>query len=326
MTVAARLRMGCADAEHRNMSLRAHSASGDVDLGKLSRVAVEFAKRGVFTDDAVRANQVVLDVDPENVDALLRLLRCHVYRSEFLQAVDLVERLDVLALDESDRRYVDRFRAEAITKAAAERSSRERVAAARDERVELLASARTVPSAREAQILGAAYRGKDNELAIAFLERGLEIATAWEETLSVLAVLAPAYRDHGDLASAHAAYERAIEIEPDYQRNKVIYTSMTATLQEWAASTKRVATVRSCIGTSLTTPMSSTRWALSTSACRFATTTWTSRGRQRTASFALPRETRVRATTSDSCGRSSRTSTSSARCSKRRATRKAPTR
>jgi hypothetical protein len=81
----------------------------DVDLWKLNRVAVDFAKRGAYTDDAVRANESILDVDPENVDALLRLLRCRVHRSEFNRAEEVVLRLDALRLDESDRAYVDRF-------------------------------------------------------------------------------------------------------------------------------------------------------------------------------------------------------------------------
>ncbi|MGH3010223.1 MAG: hypothetical protein ACRDMY_00020 [Gaiellaceae bacterium] len=203
----------------------------DPDLSKLGRAAVELAKRGVFSDEAVRANQAVLDVDPENVDALLRLLRCRMHRSEYFQAADLVERLDALGLDDSDRAYVDRFRAEAVAKAAEDRGRWERERTALQERREILASARTIPSAQEAQALGAAYRGKDNELAIAFLERGLKVAATWEETLSVLAVLAPTYRDAGDLPSALAAYERAIEIEPDYERNRVVYTSWTATLR-----------------------------------------------------------------------------------------------
>lgn len=202
------------------------------DLSKLARAAVELAKRGVFSDEAVRANQAVLDVDPDNVDALLRLLRCRVHRSEFTQAVGLVDRLDALRLDDSDRDYVDRFRAEVVAKAGAEKLRLDGEEAARRERKELLASARTVPSPQEAQALGAAYRGHDDELAIAFLERGLEVAATWEENLSVLAVLAPTYRDAGDLASALRAYERAIVIEPDYERNKVIYTSMTATLRQ----------------------------------------------------------------------------------------------
>lgn len=202
------------------------------DLSKLTRAAVELAKRGVFSDEAVRANQAVLDVDPDNVDALLRLLRCWVHRSEFTQAAGLVDRLDALGLDESDRDYVDRFRAEVVAKAGAERVRLKGEEATRREREELLASACTVPSAQEAQALGAAYRGHDNELAIAFLERGIEVAATWQESLSVLSVLAPTYRDVGDLASALGAYERAIEIEPDYERNKVIYTSMTATLRQ----------------------------------------------------------------------------------------------
>jgi tetratricopeptide (TPR) repeat protein len=213
------------------MTFRRDRETVDPDLSNLGRAAVELAKRGVFNDEAVHANQGVLDVDPENVDALLRLLRCRMHRSEYFQAADLIERLDALGIDDSDRTYVDRFRAEAVAKAAEDRGRWERERTALQERRELLASARTIPSAQEAQALGAAYRGKDTELAIAFLERGLKVAATWEETLSVLAVLAPTYRDAGDLPSALAAYERAIEIEPDYERNRVVYTSWTATLR-----------------------------------------------------------------------------------------------
>jgi tetratricopeptide (TPR) repeat protein len=202
------------------------------DLSNLTRAAVELAKRGIFNDETVRANQGVLNVDPDNVDALMRLLRCRMHRSEFIQAVGIIDRLDALELDKSDREYVERFRAEGFARAADARVRLEREEAARHEREELLASAHAVSSAQEAQALGAAYRGHDNEMAIAFLERGMVVAATWDESLSVLAVLAPTYRDAGDLPSALRAYERAIEIEPDYERNKVIYTSMTATLRQ----------------------------------------------------------------------------------------------
>jgi hypothetical protein len=36
------------------------------DLSSLTRAAVELAKRGVFSDEAVRANQAILDVDPDS--------------------------------------------------------------------------------------------------------------------------------------------------------------------------------------------------------------------------------------------------------------------
>lgn len=214
----------------------------DIDLAQLNLKAVSLGKRGAVTDDAVDANEAILDVDPENVDALLRLLRCRVHRSEFTAAADLVARLGALELDESDQGYVQRLSADAGSWAKREREREEREQAARQERAErvaavererteLLASARAVPSTQEARALGAAYRGKDNALAIAFLERGLEIAASWEETLSILAVLAPTYRDSGDLPSALAAYEKAIAIEPAYEANRVVYTSMTATLR-----------------------------------------------------------------------------------------------
>lgn len=60
------------------MKMTAH----ELDLWNLNREAVAFAKRGAITDGAIHANEAILDVDSENVDALLRLLRCRVYRSQ----------------------------------------------------------------------------------------------------------------------------------------------------------------------------------------------------------------------------------------------------
>lgn len=204
----------------------------DEDLLQRVRSAVALAKRGTWTDEAIRANEAVLDLDPDNVDALLRLLRCRMYRSEYLAANAVVDRLDALELEDSDRALVERHRQEAMAGADEERERARSEEAARRERNELLASAREVSSAREALALADAYRDTDDtEMVIALLERGRDVATTSEEMLSVLARLARNYRDVGNMTAALETYEHAIEIEPSYERNRVVYTSLTATLR-----------------------------------------------------------------------------------------------
>ena len=54
-----------------------------VDLLTLERPAVGYVRGATYTDAAVTANEAILDVAPDDVDALLRLLRCRLERGEY---------------------------------------------------------------------------------------------------------------------------------------------------------------------------------------------------------------------------------------------------
>jgi len=100
------------DAEYRQGSHEIATAASD-DVALLAERAAQYARKADYSNGAVAANEAVLDVEPDNVDALLRLLRSRLERSEYVAALAISDRLRALSLEDDDEAFAERWRSAA---------------------------------------------------------------------------------------------------------------------------------------------------------------------------------------------------------------------
>lgn len=221
-----------------------------VELQELEERAAVHGRQGSYGPAAVSLNERILKLDPGNLTALLRLVRCHTECEDWQAAHDSYRRLLELGvgdpariqekLKETQDRAAEQVEAERQGEECA-RKKRERDARLKREQHEreqqrhqqLVAEARAMTSLGNVRGLAIAAReARDYAVSLVYHERSLELAASKGDRTGALAAYASTLRQVNRPADALAALRESIELEPARDRNKHSYTSLVATLRE----------------------------------------------------------------------------------------------
>lgn len=232
-----------------------------IDLQELEERAAVHGRQGSYGPAAVSLNERILVLDPGNLTALFRLVRCHTEREDWLAAHDSYRRLlglgvgDPALIQEKLKEMQDRAAEQAVADRQAEERAREqrerdklleRQQQERDEQLkreqhereqqrhrQLIEEARAMTSLGDVRGLAIAAReARDYAVSLVYHERSLELATSKGDRTGALAAYASTLRQVRRPADALAALRESLELEPARDRNKHSYTSLVATLRE----------------------------------------------------------------------------------------------
>jgi tetratricopeptide (TPR) repeat protein len=223
--------------EHRTSIRFVHEGVMDDGLAELREHAAWHGRKGSYGSDAVRLNERILELDPTDVTALLRLIRCHEEADEWLSVHAGYTRL--LDLGVGDEARIQEKLAETNERAAeraeahrqAEARARERRAREEESRRQLDEEVRAIDSFRDSLALGSAARKAGNhELAFAYHGRAIELARTTGDKRAALTSKAATLRYADRPREAIATLRSSIKLDPSRERNKASYTTLVAAL------------------------------------------------------------------------------------------------
>jgi tetratricopeptide (TPR) repeat protein len=199
----------------------AEPAGEQSELESLREQAEDLQERGLWGEEALRANRAILDLDPDDMATAIRLGRCVQTAGRPCDALELFDR--VLAADPGDPVALE-LRGVAAADCELEREVR------RLEEVGGLDAVRDAASAA-----GQSYR----DLRFAVLARQAVV----ERDPSAISVgaLAAALADKGELHTAEPLFRRSLELDPDPRANADSMLAYGAMLREQTRHEEAVA-------------------------------------------------------------------------------------
>lgn len=215
---------------------------GDIELQDLRARAAHCGQKGTYNRDAVRLNEQILELDPSDAVATVRLARCHEENRDWLAALSCYQRLKAL---DGEQAWIDE-KIEFAEERAAEQAAMRRDAAARErdrwlrlqERQERLAAeARKINDLPAVRLLAKQARDVgDFERALVYHDRSLELLPPFDaDRAAVLSSKAATLRALGQPAAARAVLEESFELDSSRRSNKASHTCHVAVLRELGA-------------------------------------------------------------------------------------------